>query len=267
MMNAKLVIAAHKQCQLPSDDIYLPVHVGAALSAEKLEYTRDDTGENISALNPLFCELTGLYWAWKNLDADYIGLVHYRRFFAGGKRVERNLFSRCLTAPEAEKILTRYRIILPRKRHYYIETIYSHYAHTFDGSQLDKARDVIKEKYPLFLQDFDAYMRCRSGYVFNMMLLPRPLLDDYCTWLFDILFELCKRVDTKNMSPFEKRYAGRVSERLFNVWLSYKLRLGEIDKKEVKELPCIYLGKTNWGKKITGFLKARFFHQKYKSSF
>ena len=46
-------------------------------------FQKDNTGENISAKNPMYCELTGLYWAWKNLDADYLGLVHYRRHFKG----------------------------------------------------------------------------------------------------------------------------------------------------------------------------------------
>lgn len=266
MMNVKLVIAAHKQCPLPQDDVYLPVHVGAALSAEKLEYTRDDTGDNISTLNPLFSELTGLYWAWKNLNADYIGLVHYRRFFASGAK-EKDPLKCCLTAAELEPLLAQYKLILPYKRHYYIETIYSHYSHTFDGSQLDKARDILAEKFPAYLLDFDAYMRKRSGYVFNMMVLPRELLNDYCSWLFAILFELAERVDATQMTAFEKRYAGRVSERLFNVWLSHKLRLGEIRKSDIKELPCIFIGKVNWSKKIAGFLKARFLHKKYDASF
>ena len=61
---------------MPQDPSYLPLHVGAAGKAD-LGFTRDDTGPNISGKNPHFCELTGLYWAWKNLDADYIGLVHY----------------------------------------------------------------------------------------------------------------------------------------------------------------------------------------------
>ena len=84
--NIKIIIAAHKSYRLPDADLYLPVQVGAA-GKDKIhsdsgrEYVRDDTGDNISKLNPEFCELTGLYWAWKNLSADYIGLVHYRRHF------------------------------------------------------------------------------------------------------------------------------------------------------------------------------------------
>ena len=81
MKDIKLIVATHKQFQMPKDDnLYLPIHVGAEGKAS-LGYTGDNTGENISTLNPYYCELTGLYWAWKNLDCDYLGLVHYRRYF------------------------------------------------------------------------------------------------------------------------------------------------------------------------------------------
>lgn len=76
----KIIVATHKKYQMPDDSMYLPVQVGAEDKPD-LGYTRDNTGENISSKNPSFCELTGLYWAWKNLNADYIGLVHYRRHF------------------------------------------------------------------------------------------------------------------------------------------------------------------------------------------
>ena len=85
MKNVKIIVATHKPYKMPDDEMYLPVHVGAA-GKDSIGYQRDDEGENISSKNPYFCELTGLYWAWKNLNADYIGLAHYRRHFSNGKK-------------------------------------------------------------------------------------------------------------------------------------------------------------------------------------
>lgn len=77
----KIIIASHKKYKNSCEEMYIPIQVGAE-GKEKIEgYIQDNTGENISSKNPYFCELTGLYWAWKNLDADYVGLVHYRRYF------------------------------------------------------------------------------------------------------------------------------------------------------------------------------------------
>ena len=81
-MSIRVIVATHKACDIAQDPLYLPVHVGAA-GKEDIGFTRDDSGDNISEKNPHFCELTGLYWAWKNLDDDYIGLCHYRRYFGG----------------------------------------------------------------------------------------------------------------------------------------------------------------------------------------
>lgn len=79
-MDIKIIVATHKKYWMPSDDIYLPVHVGKKGKTD-LGYQGDDTGDNISDKNTNYCELTGLYWAWKNLKADYKGLAHYRRHF------------------------------------------------------------------------------------------------------------------------------------------------------------------------------------------
>ena len=79
----KILIACHKPSELPKNDLFLPIHVGASLSNTSLGLQRDDDGEdNISDRNPNYCELTAIYWAWKNLDADYYGLFHYRRFYS-----------------------------------------------------------------------------------------------------------------------------------------------------------------------------------------
>ena len=75
MKNIKIIVATHKKYQMPEDQMYFPVQVGAEGKTKIEEYTQDNTGNNISLKNPYFCELTGLYWAWKNLEAENIGLV------------------------------------------------------------------------------------------------------------------------------------------------------------------------------------------------
>lgn len=87
-MDIKILVAAHKAYWMPENPVYLPLQVGAE-GKPKLGYTPDNTGDNISAKNPCFCELTGLYWAWKNLDCEYIGLCHYRRYFGKTIHTER----------------------------------------------------------------------------------------------------------------------------------------------------------------------------------
>ena len=79
-MDIKILVATHKKYWMPDDDVYVPLHVGAE-GKESLGYLPDNTGDHISSKNPSYCELTGLYWAWKNLDCEYIGLCHYRRYF------------------------------------------------------------------------------------------------------------------------------------------------------------------------------------------
>ena len=265
----RLIIACHKKCEVPEDSVYLPLHVGAE-GKEPFGFTGDNTGDNISSKNPVYCELTGLYWAWKNLDCDYLGLVHYRRYFTLKSRHEQKkngLLASVLTEAELRKLLSRYRVLVPKKRHYYIESVYSHYAHTFDGTQLDKAREILARKYPDYVDEFDRFMKQTGAYIFNMFVMPKDLADEYFAWLFDILGELEQMVDISGMSAFDARYAGRVSERLFNVWLMHQVDTGRLKKSEIGEVPYLYLGEVDWGRKITGFLRAKFFHKKYEKSF
>ena len=67
-MKTKIIVATHKQYSMPEGEEFVPVLVGAALPGRSgiAPYRRDDEGENISAKNANWCELTGLYWAWKN---------------------------------------------------------------------------------------------------------------------------------------------------------------------------------------------------------
>jgi hypothetical protein len=262
----KIIIAAHKSYRMPEDPMYLPLHVGAACHEQDPGYTRDDTGENISALNPSFCELTGLYWAWKNLDAEFIGLAHYRRHFSLKKKGQ-DPFDNVLSSGELLPLLEDAKVIVPNKRRYYIETLYSHYAHTHYADQLDQTREIISERCPDYLESYDAVVNRTWGYMFNMMILRRDLLDAYCQWLFDILFALRERMEGVELDAFQARFYGRVSEIIFNVWLDHQLETGVIAPEELREVPCIHMEPVNWWKKGTAFLKAKFMNQKYDASF
>lgn len=266
----KIIVATHKKYEMPKDEMYLPLHVGAKGKKDKngepldLGYARDDTGENISEKNPSYCELTGLYWAWKNLDEDYIGLAHYRRHF--GKKTKQP-FDGILTYKELQPMLAKYKVFVPKKRKYYIETLYSHYKHTHYASQLDITREIIAEKYSDYLKSYDEVVKQTYGYMFNMMIMQEQYLDDYCKWLFDILSELEKRIDSRDLSAFQGRFYGRISEIIFNVWLNGQIKNGKIKKNEIKELPYQHIEKVNWWKKGTAFLKAKFIGKRYEGSF
>ncbi len=262
-------IACHKPSEVPQDPLYLPVHVGAAGKPD-IGYTRDDTGENISLKNPLYCELTGLYWCFHHLTYDHLGLVHYRRYFTLKSRSQQKKLGKLacvLSQQECEELMKKYRVIVPKKRNYYIDTVYNHYSNTFDGHQLDESRDILEKRCPEYLQAFDELMKSKKAYIFNMFIMDRELVADYCNWLFPILEELENRIDTSAMTAFEKRYIGRVSERLFNVWLNTKVSRGELKQSEIREIPYLYLGEVNWWKKGTSFLMAKLFHKKYEKSF
>lgn len=262
MKNIKVIVATHKKFNMPKDLVYLPVHAGKE-GKEDLGYQGDNSGDNISNKNPFFCELTPLYWAWKNLDADYIGLVHYRRHFSSKNKLPKDVQGRIdsvLGCEEIDKLLENTDIILPKKRNYYIENLYDHYKHTTYVETLDETRNVIEEMYPDYLQEFDLLHNRTSAHMFNMFIMKKEVLNDYCKWLFDILFELEKRIDDTKYDSFHARCYGRISELLLDVW---------INKNGLKyeEVRVIDIEKVNWIKKGSSFIMSKFAGKKYGKSF
>ena len=244
-MNIEIITVTHKIYRMPQDAMYLPVGVGKAL----LPYSKDDSGENISEKNSTFCELTALYWAWKNTDFDYLGLAHYRRHFKGS--VHKDKWDNILTKNQAIKILENKDVILPKKRNYYIETTYNQYIHAHHKEDLDETEKILKEFYPEYIKAYNEVMNSTKGHRFNMFIMKKELLDRYCTWLFDILFKLESRLDISGYSAYDSRVFGFVSERLLDVWI----KTNNIDYAEV---PVMYMEKQNWWKKGTNFLKRKF---------
>jgi len=125
---------------------------------------------------------------------------------------------------------------------------------------LDKTRDIIGEKYPEYLEEFDKLHQRTSAHMFNMFIMKKEYLDQYCEWLFDILGELEERVDASEYDDFHARFYGRVSELLLDVWIN-------TNNLKYEECKVMDMQNINWWKKGTSFLKAKFLGKKYDKSF
>lgn len=259
-MNLKILVATHKKYQMPKDSIYLPIHAGKELSKEELPYTGDNTGKHISAKNPNYCELTALYWAWKNLDADFIGLVHYRRHFTVHKPflLYKDKYSYILNKTDAESLLQDTSVVLPKKRNYFIETNYSQFIHSHPKESLSVTKDVLAELFPAYLPAFHQVMKSTKGHRFNMFIMKRNTFDDYCHWLFSILFELEQRLDISGYDAYNKRIFGFISERLLDVYLV-------ANNIPFKETGVIFMENEHWPRKIVTFLKKKLMNLTFHS--
>ena len=251
-MDIKIIIAIHKPYWIPESEAYFPLHVGKE-GKQAIGFPGDDSGDNISCRNANFCELTGLYWAWKNLQADYIGLVHYRRYFT--RREVRDISARkaqILSKRDWEKLLAGTPAVVADKRRYYIETNRSKFYHAHPREGLDITEQILREKHPEYMEAFSLVMGRTWAHMFNMFVMRRDLFNAYCEWLFSILFELEKRLDISSYDSYNARLFGFVGERLLDVWL-------EKNHIPYKEQNVSFLEKQNWLKKGGLFLKRKFF--------
>lgn len=235
----KIIICCHKQTMLPNnkDDFFLPVHVGAAISTEELALQRDDqlngqTCDNISHKNKNYCELTALYWAWKNIkkiypDIEYIGLNHYRRFFNfddkfahdWNRKLVNSVIDYKINQKKIKKILNHgYGIMAKRKIYPYSLAVDYSVAHVSDD--IRSLGEIIKRSKPDYYLTFLKVFYCSNKLShFNMFIWSYNEFDKYCTWLFEILFEAEKVINISNYNQVQSRIWGYMAERLLNVYV------------------------------------------------
>ena len=234
-MSTKIFTITHKPFTPPKDSLYVPLHVGRALT-ENLGYLGDDTGDSISHLNPYFCELTGMYWLWKNYhEADIIGICHYRRYLI-------NESGAVFTEIEVQKLLEQYDI-LTSKLLTLPKPYYEGFSANHHRKDLIAVSNVIKQKYPEYFPVFDTLVHGPHTYFGNIFITDKKTYDRYCSWLFDILFEVQKQTDFSGYNNYQKRLFGFLSEFLQTVWIRYhRLKVCECmvgmigEKYETKKL-------------------------------
>ncbi len=225
----KIYVITHKKFDPPKDEIYIPIQVGSK-NKEKLGFICDDTGDNISSKNKNYCELTGLYWIWKNIKDknSIIGISHYRRYFTTDIIFKRNILSK----DEINEIFDNYNMVLAKKEIYSMNSYKQYCRSSGFAKDLDLIREIInKQKNKKYIEAFDKLMKQNKMSQFNMMITTKEKYDEYCKWLFDILFKLEKKIDLTDYNDYQKRIYGFISERLLNVWV-----LANKDSLKVKYL-------------------------------
>jgi hypothetical protein len=217
-MENKIYIVTHKRFDLPALKNYQVLGVGSQqLDFSDMVYDHD--GDEISQKNPNYCELTALYWLYKNVhNIQNIGLCHYRRYFSISFFHQSD--AAILSVEQADAYLKKYDILLPYPRGWFDTTVEEWFLKT-DGfkKDTDELRNVISLLFPEYLEEYDTIMHGYEASYLNMFYMSKEKMDAYCAWLFSILFELEKRTDLSGYTPLQARIFGFLSERLFNVWI------------------------------------------------
>lgn len=215
---------------IPEHSIYYPLQVGASGKdsiipyAGASPYLRDDEGDNISIKNPYYCELTGHYWIWKHSHFEIIGICHYRRYFVTDrgviKRFLRFVNTGFFTEDDIRERLKNADMLAPDM----ITkdgTIGETYSRAHNKSDLIAIGEAIRKLYPEYYNDFIREMNGNHFWVCNMLIARKDVFDDYCSWLFDILFHVEQFIPYQQYDNYQRRVFGFLSERLFGVWIRH----------------------------------------------
>ena len=206
----KILVACHKaDPNIRQDDIYMPIQVGKALHPElDLGFQCDNTGDNISEKNGSYCELTALYWAWKNLkDVDYIGLCHYRRYFK-------------MTNAELSEAMNS-RDILLAKPLTLSTSVYNELVYWTCLEDATVFIDSILSLFPEYKEDVISYYFMENKFSqCNMMLMSKEKFYEYCNFIFPIIQLTESRIKISGYTR-QRRVFGYLAETALGLWLTH----------------------------------------------
>ena len=227
-----LFVCCHKEENIPKHELLKPIQVGSAIANKRFKnFYYDDTGDNISKKNRSYCELTAQYWAWKNIDADYYGFFHYRRYLYPSlnekkpyqikKEPSIDILNK-LGYQDFQNLISKYDIITPigenmyiPVREYYARAKYQH------GKDLKIVEDIISEKYSEMTPAMDKYLSGTICYFGNIFIMRREVFEHYCEWLFSILEEFDRKSDSSGYNSQEARVDGYLGEHLLGIYYTY----------------------------------------------
>lgn len=227
-------VVAHKQFAVDLPDGYKTIHAGRALGAD-LGFIGDDSGDNISKLNPYLNELTALYWVWRNAAEDIVGISHYRRYFSSRGSTAFNAAD-ILTVDQARALLNHYDMIIgaeaisPNSQRGLL-VFDAEYDAALAFNAIDAIKKMLERYQPDYVDAFEQIIANQSLFGCNMMITRKHVFDAYCQWLFSFLLPAAEEFipTLEGATVRQKRILGFVAERMFGVWLlNNRLRLREL---------------------------------------
>lgn len=223
MKRIKNFVAVHKKAPLYGDESYQFIHVGAQRNPIEIDGAVKDNEyeDNISSKNDIYCELTGYYHIWKHVkDIDYVGFCHYRRFFAK-RRFSYHPNKDILSSGDLLTLLQDHDIVLatPSNKRGARHGCFPTQPEIEEFFPYRIVMPVIKELYPDYAEEYNREFFLETMSFCNMFVSSKSLFDDYCTFLFDVLFKVEENLKENNIGGVAPREMGYFSEWLLNTWV------------------------------------------------
>lgn len=227
----------------------------------------DDTGDNISSYRVSLGEFTVMYWAWKNIKADYYGIYHYRRYFSFSPRLYKNTEHDQIRDPFPDnRAIKRYCLKDEQRMRDIIgahdaivnkttsvhgfdfksrpaDTVYDRWLSwgIIEKSSLDLLLELIGKMRPEYLQSARDYLFGNRHRGNNCFIFSRDLFFRYCDFVFDIMFESEKRLVAGGGNKRFPRTTSFLGEIMYGIFI---LHLQKQNKFRIKELQLVFFEQT-----------------------
>jgi len=239
MENVKIMVVTHKLF----DDSILPkgyqvIKVGNEITEKEAKhkgYLTDSIEDNIAHQNPWYCELTAHYWAWKNLDCDICGLVHYRRYFMKNSLFARSFKDDIMPEEKIIRILKKHKLIVPYMRVKPNDTMTLHKGMPKEQDNRDWIilESIISSDYPELMESFNKIVYGTEAWGKNMIITTKDIFDEYSSFLFDVLGKWDKELGRRGISR-RSRVDGFYSETLMPIWVMAKFKEKDLYRTDVR---------------------------------
>jgi hypothetical protein len=242
-------------------DWIVPIAVGGYKDPSMLS---DAENDHISQLNPFYCELTAVYWVWKNTSEDDVGFIHYRRYFdflnkdrpflskmsyfykkkhekllqniANIKIRYNNSSLNYLTQKQqhlaAIEALQNFEVLIPSKQ-LLPPSMHEQYLDRMEAHPWNVFLDQIDVNHKGKLNPQLFFSNENMAPICNMFLMRRTQFNRYCEDLFPVLDRVFKKIGTP-YDQYNNRYPGFLAERYLWYWIN-------VQQIRYAEAPLVFL--------------------------